>query len=504
MALGFAFVLTLAVQSAQPRADAVRRPVITHGVASGDVRATTAIVWARANMASRMHVQVAPGTRVPRRARRYLASAVKAADFTAQVKVRRLRPGTAYTYRVWFSRRAGRRVVVSRAAQGSFRTAPAPTVSAPLSFVYGGDLGGQDYCRNVAQGGYGILRHAAGLAPHFFLATGDMVYADEDCPADGPDGPGGRQNVPGRFPSVGESAVDWGRPAQVQEVYWQHWRYNRADPHQRRLLRTTTIWSQWDDHEVINDFGGAWPVYIHHRARTGYPNLVRAGRRALFNYGAIDGNLIYRSFRWGKDAEFFLLDNRSYRSQNDLPDTPGNAKTLLGAAQLRWLKAGLSRSTATWKVVSSTVALSVRSGADDARDGWADGHSTKEPTYTGFERELADLLAFVDGSNLTNVLFISGDVHQARASRYVGDYNADGDQLLFHELSSGPMGAAPRIPSSLDPTFGPVALYAGGGFLNFGYVRLDPGPDGRPQVRADIRGEDGAVLPGSAIALPPQ
>ena len=29
------------------------------------------------------------------------------------------------------------------------------------------------------------------LSPDFFIANGDMIYAGDKCPADGPDGPSG-------------------------------------------------------------------------------------------------------------------------------------------------------------------------------------------------------------------------------------------------------------------------------------------------------------------------
>ena len=71
---------------------------------------------------------------------------------------------------------------------------------------------------------------------------------------------------------------------------------------------------------------------------------------------------IYRSFRWGRQAELFLLDARSYRSLNDLPDRADNEKTLLGREQLDWLRGGLARSSATWKIVSTDVPLSIPTG----------------------------------------------------------------------------------------------------------------------------------------------
>src|SRR5437016_2107046 len=121
----------------------------------------------------------------------------------------------------------------------------------------------------------------------------------------------------------------------------------------------------------------------------------------FFNYTPIARNAeepwrIYRSFRWGRDLELFLLDDRSYRSRNDLPDIAQNHKTMLGAEQLAWLKKGLADSDATWKLIACEVPLSVPTGGAAAhiwgRDGWANGTSFDFAAETGFERELLDLL----------------------------------------------------------------------------------------------------------------
>jgi alkaline phosphatase D len=118
------------------------------------------------------------------------------------------------------------------------------------------------------------------------------------------------------------------------------------------------MYSQWDDHEIINDFGSKWPYWnLFNSEREGYPNIVNEGTKAFFNYLPIDknnsstshegdSNRIYRSFNWGQDLHLFMLDARSYRSQNHISDISYNNKTVLGKDQLEWLKSGLSNSNA--------------------------------------------------------------------------------------------------------------------------------------------------------------
>jgi alkaline phosphatase D len=365
------------------------------------------------------------------------------------------------------------------------------------------------------------------LSPDFFIANGDMIYSADTCPADGPDGPAGWQNIPGNFSGVLDPSVNWTNLGQVRNVYLQHWQYNRADPYLQDFLENTSMYSQWDDHEVINDFGAPWQHWNSaNKDREGYPNLVKVGREAFFSYSPIDRNRddpnrIYRSFSWGPNLNLIILDARSYRSPNSMADSVENNKTMLGSEQLRWLEESLLNSTATWKVISSDVPISIPTGFNASifgRDGWANGNETNFSSETGFERELQGLLKFIDENNINNVVFVTTDVHFAANIKYEVDANGDGDKLLFYELVSGPLSAfrfgmpgGPPLPK-IDTTFNPTLLYEEGGIFNFGYIRIDDIMsngnntviDGKAHLIADVRGEDGLPRPNSLLNLTPQ
>jgi len=328
---------TASTQSPDPTPPSGPSSGLPQGVASGDVTSTSAVIWVRAEDRARVRVQY--GTRrdlsdakTARSARR----ATEASDFTAQVRLSRLEPDTKYHYRVLLTGTRGTRASV-RSKRGQFRTAPDAEASREIAFVVGGDVGGQRYCRRPGRG-YDIFDRMAELKPDFFVANGDMIYADGDCPAEGPDGPGGWENLPGDFPSIASPTVDWTNRPLVRDIYRKHWRYNRADRPTQRFLRRTPMYAQWDDHEVINDFGAPWTHWnASQRERPGYPNLVQEGRAAFFDWNPIrrnraDENRIYRSFSWGEDADLFLLDQRSYRSRNDLADTPQTQRHCSGAS----------------------------------------------------------------------------------------------------------------------------------------------------------------------------
>ena len=68
---------------------------------------------------------------------------------------------------------------------------------------------------------------------------------------------------------------------------------------------------------------------------------------------------VYRLARRGPLLDVFLLDMRSYRgpnTENRQPQLTDEAR-ILGPAQSQWLKEGLLRSEATWKVIAADMPL---------------------------------------------------------------------------------------------------------------------------------------------------
>jgi alkaline phosphatase D len=500
--------------------------VISHGIASGDVTNDSAVIWSRSNQEAQMHVEydTNPNFSQPQ-STNATTLGNQTTDYTSHVKVEGLSPDTLYYYQVWFSTPPLSQVsknisLTSDTLTGSFRTSPSASLSSsnkPISFIFAADLGGQKHCRQVDKGGYYIFEKMQELSPDFFIANGDMIYAADKCPAQGPSDDW--KNIPGNFSGVADPEISWTNTEQVRDTYLKHWQYNRADPYLQSFLQNTSMYSQWDDHEVINDFGALWPYWNpFNNDREGYSNIVNEGRKVFFDYSPIDrnpdeSNRVYRSFNWGPDLDLFILDGRSYRSPNSMADTPENNKTMLGTVQLEWLEQGLMNSSAIWKVISSDIPISVPTGANASilgRDGWANGNETNFSSETGFERELQQLLRFLDDSNIENVVFVTTDVHFPSNIQYEIDANNDGDKLIFHELISGPLsafrfgtpGGAP-IPK-LDTTFNPKILYEEGGIFNFGHVQVQKNPeDNLVHLTAQIVDDNGLTRPNSTLDLKP-
>lgn len=404
-------------------------PVVTHGVVVGDVTARSAVLWARANRASTLRVTVQGG---PHRQPGPLQ--VDASDdFTGQVALEGLRPGRTYRYRVRFDR--------GPVVAGSFRTAPTASERVAVRLAFGGDVAGQNVCRDAVEG-FPIADTIRRFAPDVFVGLGDMIYADNACEAVGRYG---NAQLPGGF-----------GPATDLPGFWAHWRYNRADPALQRLLGSAAYVGVWDDHEVVNDFG---PLHDT-RATPPYTpgvHLLPIGLDAFLDYTPIAApeatpERLFRSLRWGKHLELFVLDTRQYRDANSAEDSPLQPKTMLGREQLTWLSESLAASDATWKVVVSSVPMSIPTGfpAENGRDGWANFDQT-----TGFEQELLGILRGAANRD-DRMVWITTDVHFAEAFRYRPFGDRPG--FVVHELVTGPLNAGIFPIRDVDPTLVPEVL----------------------------------------------
>ena len=424
--------------------------LLPQGIAVGDISAASAVVWVRTDGPSMVWVEWAgpsspnPVTKVAPVMTRVLRTAsvmaTAATDYTLSIPLEGLTPATRYRYQVWIERGGSGKGShpPKLAARGEFSTLPDAATSASVIFAWSADLGGQGQCRQGTVG-YPIFDVMRRKDLDFFLFLGDTIYADNACSSP--------PNEPG---------ADFVAAALAE--YRDRHRYQRGAASLRRFLEIVPVYVVWDDHEVRNNFAGP------------FDERMPDGRQALREYWPIaspsdDPNRLYRSVRYGADLELFILDTRQYRSLNAQQDGP--AKTMLGAGQLRWLLEGMSLSTATWKVIASSVPLSVPKGGGKTvpgNDGW-DGGSDG----TGFERERQVIVDAILQRKLTNVVFLSGDVHWVQANAY--DPNQDGD-IDFYEFVAGPLSANPGRITPASEGLHPTRLINEEGYHNFGLVRV--------------------------------
>jgi alkaline phosphatase D len=396
-------------------------------VTVGETTASSTRLWLRAESAvARVRVGPADGESVLT----LEARPDPTRDHTAVVALPDLKSDVRYVYEVEVD---GTRV------SGSFVTSPAPDADRAVRLAWSGDLGGGGHCRD-AEDGYRIFRALLRRAPELFLFVGDTIYADQAC----------RRARHARMPVSAARTLD--------DFRAKH-RENRTDALVQAFFRTVSVYPIWDDHEVRNNFVGPDEP------------LMPIGRQAFQEYFPVVGpreepGRLYRSIRWGRHVEIFILDTRQYRSSNSRPDGPW--KTMLGVAQRQWLLDGVAASTATWKLVVSSVPLGLFTGGRNA-DSWSSANVLGYPRAgTGFAHERDAILTELRRRAVRNLVFLTGDVHHAEHIRHqpFADY-------AVHELTAGPLSARQGYPRFLDRSLHSRSLTSLGFALNFGELVAD-------------------------------
>ena len=403
-----------------------------HGVlvTVGEVGPDRATIWMRGDDPTLLRLRYGPaGETTP--VADMDVEPVEARDNTGRVVLSGLAPATRYVYEITQG---------AAHTRGSFVTAPAPDADVPVRIMWSGDLGANGYCRDV-EDGYRIFRAMVRHPADFFLFVGDTIYADQAC--------GARPHAPG---------ADYVART-LGEFHGKH-RYNRADPAVQAFMRATPTFAIWDDHEVVNNFAGPSEP------------LMPVGLTALLDYWPIQGppdepRRLYRSIRWGRHAEAFVLDTRQYRSDNRTPDGPG--KTMLGAAQREWLLRSVAASDATWKIVVTSVPLGMFTGGAES-DSWSSCNvfGFRRAAPTGFVHERNVILGFLRDQGVRNVVFLSGDVHHAELLRH-----EPAPGFVVHEFVAGPLAARQGYPRFLDRSLRSHSLGSVGFTPNFGEIVID-------------------------------
>ncbi|WP_438480462.1 sulfatase-like hydrolase/transferase [Oleiharenicola lentus] len=297
-----------------------------------------------------------------------------ATDFIHQFTLRGLQPGTCYEFHAEGFSVGEQAVAVT--ATGSFMTAPAATAARRVSFVVANC---QDYGRrDDPQNGHRIYPLMGALRPDFFVHTGDLEYFDKPTPL--------ATNLPlARF------------------------KFNRifALPFQRAFHSQVANYFMKDDHDTLKD--DAWVGQT-------YGDLTWEQGLALFREQVPMGEKTYRTIRWGRDLQVWLVEGRDFRSPNTDPDGP--AKTIWGEEQKKWFFDTVRASDATFRVLISPTPLL---GPDRAAK--SDNHANETFTHEGDE-----LRAFIAAQK--NMVVICGDRHW----QYVSQDLKSG----LREYSTGP------------------------------------------------------------------
>jgi alkaline phosphatase D len=239
-----------------------------------------------------------------------------------------------------------------------------------------------------------------------------------------------------------------------------------SQPQLAALLRETPFAGTWDDHDYACDncFGA-----VEGR---------ESSRRAFLEYHGpgewgIDGQGIFTKRRVGP-IEVFLLDTRWF-ADTEPSEFDAARKTLLGAAQWRWLRDGLAASTTPFKVLACGMVWNdaVRPGKRDFWGTWP------------HEREA--LFRFIGEAKIGGVVLASGDIHRTRVVEHATKDLAGYDIL---ELITSPV-ANTVIEAASAPH--PGLLFDAG--VEQTFLALSTRPEaGSTVLRAEFRDGAGKVL----------
>jgi len=238
------------------------------GVAAGDATATGFMAWTLTSDPADVTLQVATDAAFAAVVYSDVLTPDVAAGSTVHGEVTGLTAATPYFYR--FTQGAN----VSRT--GRILTLESSPLLATLNFSFTGDS-------NAAFKPFPVLDQITEYDPAFWLYIGDTIYGDD--------------------PRSGTGV------ATMRSEYHTKYLENRDDRALRDLLANVGTYTMWDDHEVTNDFWGTDPAVQTQMAE---------GSQAFRDFMPLredigDPMKLYRSFKVGELAEFFLIDDRQYR-----------------------------------------------------------------------------------------------------------------------------------------------------------------------------------------------
>ena len=214
---------------------------------------------------------------------------------------------------------------------------------------------------------------------------------------------------------------DWGSRSGIMHRYT----HTRSLPEMQPLLGTVHNYATWDDH----DFGpnDSDNTFWNKNITTEAFNLFWCNQ----NRSQIDGgNDIVSVFSWG-DAQFFMLDNRTFRQAQDYK---AENKEYLGEKQIQWLIESLVSSKATFKFV--VVGAQVLN------------ESAIFENYATYPEERKKLLDAIQEQNIEGVIFLTGDRHHSVITKM----ERENDYPLYDFTSSSLTAGSSSPKGSENPT----------------------------------------------------
>ena len=262
--------------------------------------------------------------------------------------------------------------------------------------------------------------------PEFNFITGSCLYVNEPV-YDRPGKPYGSEFE--ILKSIYEKHPDFmlwlGDNLYLREVDFDSWtgiikRYthDRALPELQPVLGSMSNYAIWDDHDFgPNDSDRGY--YLKDRTLSAF-KLFWANP----SYGVNGNSGVTTFFQWS-DVDFFLLDDRYYRTPNDRKT---GDKEMFGKQQIDWLIDNLVRSKAPFKIIATGGQM-----LNPVEKDYLE-------IYNKFPEEKAKLLKLIQDEGIDGVIFLTGDRHHSELTKLerVGNY-----PLYDFTISSFTAGVSP-------------------------------------------------------------
>ena len=211
-----------------------------------------------------------------------------------------------------------------------------------------------------------------------------------------------------------------GKEIESLDEYRQRYAQYRLDEDLRETHRLFPWLVTWDDHEFDNNYAnlvseqeGISPEAFLARRMNAYQAYYEFMplRRRSFPKGP--DMTLYRKCKFGRLADFFVLDTRQYRTDQPNGDhqKPMTGKvfdpqaTMLGRKQENWLMRGLIESDSTWNVLAQQVMMAALNRGDEK------GERYSMDQWPGYEVSRRRLLRFFHERNIPNPVVLTGDIH---------------------------------------------------------------------------------------------
>ena len=482
-----------------------RRDLFPQGVASGDPTADSVILWTRRppinKAAEKLTVEVAEDSAFRRVVAKKVTPISGDADWTCRVMVAGLKPRKIYWYRFIDEQGFGSRV-------GRTITAPTDQDNRPVNFAFVS-------CQNVQQGACNAYRRMiwederkpAAEQLGFVLHLGDFVYEIVWYPEDRPQGMYARRLRDLVRYKSGEKISDFHVPTTLED-YRNLYSSYLLDPDLQDARAQFPFVCVWDNHEFSwkgwqsqQNFGKTRPAQkVKAAANQAWfeyqpgrflkpdkkllenfqaPNVTNTPLKNFDDHGlgleennlaAVNSLKIYRAFRYGKNVDMILTDNRSYQSESiflqslyapflekDLPaeseeillildagktfnngNPPATIKvkdkelpnprldassqSVLGSEQKRWFLSRLRESQAAWKIWGNSfgmleLRLDPQNLPSEIQPRWTyPGYGfVGGGDWSAYRTERNEILALLRREKITGLITVVGDRHSFQA-----------------------------------------------------------------------------------------